>query len=165
MRVLVLLFFALVITGCSKTASGSGGNAAGAAAVVTSAGGGVSGGNACDRHLISETDVQPLLGGPITSVKPLAGDPRSCVFATAGFSSVTVTFSPDEGKAILESWRKGPVTALPGVGDDAVWEPDLKEVVAARGDSLCTVTAMGPEVTAATAQSEGALCNKIFAGL
>jgi hypothetical protein len=87
------------------------------------------------------------------------------MFATAGFSSISVTLRPGAGKQTMESWHKGPATPLPGVGDDALWESDLKEVVAAKGDTLCTVTAMGPEVGPATAESEGALCNKIFARL
>ena len=67
------------------------------------------------------------------------------------------------GKQTLESWHKGPVTPVPGVGDDAVWEAGIQELVASRGDKLCTVTAMGPEVAPATAETEGALCSKVFA--
>jgi hypothetical protein len=162
MRALVLLSLTVVIAGCSRTASSSGGYAASAAKVVTSTSGE---GSACDRHLVSEADVQPLLTGPITSVKPLTSDAESCVLATAGFSSITVTLRPGQGKQTLESWHKGPATPLPGVGDDAVWESDLKEVVASRGDTLCTVTAMGPQVTPATAETEGGLCSKMFARL
>ena len=162
MRAPVLLPVILAIAGCSKPASSSAANSANtasAASAVTSAGA-----SACDRHLIGQADVQPLLTGPITAVKPLPSDPESCAFSTAGFSSITVTLRPGQGRQTLKSWHAGPVTPLPGVGDDAVWEPDLKEVVASRGDTLCTVTAMGPEVTPATPQTEGALCNKIFAG-
>ena len=112
---------------------------------------------------IGTADVQPLLTGPITSAKPAPSDPDSCVFSTAGFSSISITVRSTGGKDTLATWHKGPVTPVPGVGDDAVWEPDLKEVVASRGDELCTVTAMGPEVSPATATTEGALCNKAFA--
>jgi hypothetical protein len=165
-----VLSLTLVIAGCSKTGSASGGNVSSpspvvTSPVVTSTVVASAGGSACDRHLISEADVQLLLTGPITSVKPLPSDADSCVFATAGFSSITVTLRPGAGKGTLDSWRKGPVTPLAGVGDDAVWEADLKEVVASRGGALCTVTAMGPEVTPATAETEGAVCNKVFAGL
>jgi hypothetical protein len=174
MRALALLPLALVIAGCSQAPPPSGGNASSAAPAVapaaTAAAPAATGvasaeGSACDRQLIGQADVQPLLTGPITSVKPSPGDAKTCVFATAGFSSITVTLWPGEGKQTLESWHKGPATPLPGVGDDAVWEADLKEVVANRGETLCTVTAMGSEAAPATAQSEGALCNKIFAGL
>jgi hypothetical protein len=160
MRALVLLSAGLVMAGCSPAASSSGQSAASAASVALP-----TGGSACERHLVGQADVQPLLTGPITSVKPLPSDAESCMFSTAGFSSITITLRPGDGKETLAMWHKGPVTPLPGVGDDAVWEADLKEVVATRGDTLCTVTAMGPEVTPATAETEGALCNTIFARL
>ena len=158
-RALGLLFLALAVAGCLKTAAPAG-NAATAPAVASASSDG--GAGACNG--LSQGDVQPLLSGPITSVKPAPSDPGSCVFATAGFSSTTVAVKPSGGKETLESWHKGPVTPVPGVGDDAVWEPDLKEVVASKGDVLCTVTAMGSEVAQATETSEGALCNKAFAG-
>jgi hypothetical protein len=169
MRTLLLLCACLAFAGCSKTAPPSAGNVASAAAAVTSAsdGGGVDAGigGGCGGQRIVAADVQPLLSGQITSVKPAPSDPDSCVFATAGFSSITITVRPSGGKETLESWHKGPVTPVPGVGDDAVWEPDLKEIVASHGDTLCTVTAMGPEVTPATAETEGAVCSEVFAGL
>jgi hypothetical protein len=68
------------------------------------------------------------------------------------------------GKDTLQSWHKGPVTPVAGIGDDAVWEAAIQELVASKGDVLCTVTAMGPEVAPATATTEGALCSKVFAG-
>ena len=171
MRALVLVSIALVFAGgCSKTASPPA-NTASAAAAVTPAGASngdsasSAAGGDCALRAISQADVQPLLTGPITSMKPSPSDPNSCVFSTAGFSSITIAVHPGEGKQTLQSWHKGPVTPVPGVGDDAVWEPDLKELVAAKGDTLCTVTAMGSEVAPATAQTTGALCNKAFAGL
>ena len=163
MRAVALLALGLTIGGCSKAPSSSATAAGGAPAAVAAVG------NACDRHLVAQADVQPLLSGPITSVKPLAGDAQSCVFTTAGFSTVTVMLRPGVGKMTIDSWRKGQmnsaVTTLPGVGDDAVWQPDLKEVIASRGDTLCDIGAMGPESTPATAAKEGVICNKIFGGL
>jgi hypothetical protein len=165
MRALALLAVTsavtLTVAGCSKTAPPSGGNAPAAPPAVASAGNG-GGDGGCGGHL-SQADVQPLLTGPITSVKPAPSDADSCVFSTAGGSSVSVTVRSSGGKQTLESWHKRPVTPVTAVGDDAVWEPDLKEIVASKGDTLCTVTAMGPEVAPATADTEGALCNKIFA--
>jgi hypothetical protein len=168
MRALVLLCLTLVIASCSKAPPPSAGNVTGGAAVATSdagaAGGSAIGAFGCDGLRPSAADVQAMLSGPITSAKRPASDPDSCMFATAGISSITVTVRATGGKDTLQSWHKGPVTPVPGVGDDAVWEPDLKEIVASHGDTLCTVTAMGPEVAAATAETEGALCNKVFAG-
>jgi hypothetical protein len=166
MRALVLLSLAVLMAGCSKAAPPSAANAPAAPAVTPSASdsGGASSGGAAACDGLSEADVQPLLTGPITSVKPAPSDADSCVFATAGLSSISVTVRSSGGKETLESWHKGPVTPVPGVGDDAVWEPDLKEVVASKGDTLCTVTAMGSEVAPATPTTEGALCSKVFAG-
>jgi hypothetical protein len=86
------------------------------------------------------------------------------VFSTAGYSSISVTVRSTGGKQTLETWRKGPVTPVPGVGDDAVWEPRIQELVASQGDTLCTVMAMGSEASSVTAASAGTVCNKAFAG-
>ncbi len=163
MRALVLLPVILMVVGCSKSAAPPGGNTATAPAVTASVGSSDAGaGGGCGGHL-SQADVQPLISGPVTSVKPAPSDPDSCVFSTAGFSSISVTVRSTGGRETLESWRKGPVTPVPGVGDDAVWEAAIQELVASKGDTLCTVTAMGSEVAAATAATEGALCTKVFA--
>ena len=164
MRALVLLPLTLIITGCSQSAAPSGGNAAlaPAGAAVTPTSGDASTAVGC--HGLSQADVQPLLSGPITAVKPAPSDPDTCVFSTAGFSSISVTVRSSGGKDTLQSWHKGPVTPVPGVGDDAVWEAGIQELVASKGDVLCTVSAMGSEVAAATATTESAVCSKVFAG-
>ncbi len=120
MRALVVLGLALVVAGCSKTASSppstasqSGGAAtASATPVATSS----NSGGGCDSR-IGQADVQPLLSGPITSAKPAPSDPDSCVFSTAGFSSISITVRPDGGRQTLESWHKGPVTPVGGGAD------------------------------------------------
>jgi hypothetical protein len=165
MRAPVLLSLIFALAGCSKTPAPAAENAAAGPAAVTLAGGGGDAGDAgggCGR--LSAAEVQPLLAGPITSAKPAPSDPDSCVFSTAGFSSISVTVRSSGGKETLATWRKGPVTPVAGVGDEAVWEPALREIVASKGDTLCTVTAMGSEVAPATASTAGALCNTIFAG-
>src|SRR5580693_7894124 len=110
MRALVLLPLILVAAGCSKAAAPSDGNAPTAPAAAASSSDGGAGG-ACGGHL-NQADVQPLLSGPITAVKPAPSDPDSCVFSTAGFSSITVTVRSTGGKQTLESWHKGPVTPV-----------------------------------------------------
>jgi len=172
MRTLTLLLITVAVAGCSKAASppaanvaSAVGNGADGASLASAAPAAAPAGDGCGGHMVGQADVQPLLTGPITSVKLAPSDPDSCVFSTSGFSSISVTVRPGQGKQTLESWHKGPVTTLAGVGDDAVWEAGLQEVVASKNDTLCTVTAMGSEVTPATAETEGALCNKIFAGL
>jgi hypothetical protein len=157
------------LAGCSGPSASSNGSAAGGSGSPPATAAAGFTGSACDHHLIAQADVQPLLSAPITSVKPLPGDPQSCVFSTDGFSTVTVSLRPGLGGVTIDSWRKGtmgsPVTTLPGVGDDAVWQADLKEVIASHNDMLCDIGAMGPQRAPTTPQNEGALCTKIFAGL
>ena len=128
-----LLMLALACAGLAACSKG-GGNAAGANAAspgqaTASAAGPTA--NACDRHVIANADVQPLLSEPISSEESLKGDEAaSCVFKTAGFSTVTVMVRPSMGSMTLSAWKKGQmnldVTPLPGVGDEAVWQDTLK---------------------------------------
>jgi hypothetical protein len=124
-------------------------------------------GNACDRKLITEADVAPLLSDPISSVEAMPGDAQTCEFKTAGFSSVHVSLRPGLGHASLNAILSGgtnqAVTPLPGVGDRAAWDPTLKQVSAEKDNTLCEIGAIGPATKLATAEKVGALCTKIFA--
>jgi hypothetical protein len=151
----------LCVAGCSKP----GANAAGASAQATAAS--VPAGNACDRKLITQADVSPLFDEAISGEKPIPGDPQSCEFDTAGFSSVQIAIRAGLGNESIAEIKSGAtnetVTALPGVGDSAVWNPLLKRVSATKNNVLCEIGAMGPATKNATADKVGALCNKIFA--
>jgi hypothetical protein len=159
-RCLVVLGVLSLATGaCSKStsqAAAGGGNAQ------------VAVGNACDRKVLTAADVTGLLNAPVTETKTIPGDPQSCKFATAGFTSITVTVRPGAGNTTVDTWLAGrmPLTAVPlaGVGDRAAWVTDLTEVVATKGNLLCDIQVQvgggsKPEVQAAA----GALCNKVFA--
>ncbi|HEY2178226.1 MAG TPA: hypothetical protein VGH15_06550 [Caulobacteraceae bacterium] len=147
----------IVLSACGRSA------APGAAEAAVPARG------ACDKSPITQADMAPILREAITSVRPLEGDPQSCVFTTATFTSVTVAIRPGLGKATISDWAAGrmPLSASPldGVGDRALWQPTLHEVIAEKADLLCDIGAAGPpEATrAATPQRLGALCNRIFA--
>lgn len=123
--------------------------------------------NACDEKLITQADIAPLLSEDISGEKTLEGDPQSCEFDTVGFSSVQIALRPGVGKmsiAIIASGKTNQtVTPLAGVGDEAVFDPALKEVDAEKNDLLCTIGVEGPAAGPATADKIGALCNKIFA--
>jgi hypothetical protein len=125
-------------------------------------------GNPCDRKLITTADMAPLFSEPITSAKALAGDPQSCVFETAGFSSGHVSLRPGLGHMSIDMILSGKtnqtVTPLSGVGDRAVWDATLKEVDAEKNGDLCEVGLIGPATSGATAEKVGAICSKIFAG-
>jgi hypothetical protein len=166
-HVLTVCLGALLVAGCSKPSAGGEGsapaaNAAPAAATASAA----PAGTACDRKLITPSDVAPLMGATPT-IGPLAGDPQSCVF-TAGDYTLTVALRPGLGditvKTVLSGGENVSATPLPGVGDRAAWTPILKEVNATKNNVLCDISPGGGGLNA-TAQQVGALCNKIFAGL
>ncbi len=123
--------------------------------------------NACDEKLITQADVAPLFSEAIASEKTIPGDPQSCEFDTVGFSSVQIALRPGVGKMSIAEIASGgtnqTVTPLAGVGDNAVYDPLLKEVDAEKNDLLCTIGAAGPATGPTTADKIGALCNKIFA--
>jgi hypothetical protein len=164
-HVLMVCLAALLVAGCSKPAATGGGSAsaAGAAPSATTASAAPAG-TACDRKLITPSDLAPIMGATPT-IGPLPGDPQSCVFSV-GDNRVTVALRPGLGdvtvKTVLAGGENVKATALPGVGDSAAWTPILKEVNATKSNVLCDINPSGLN---ATAQQVGALCNKIFAGL
>jgi len=139
-------------------------------------------GNVCERKLLTLTDVAGILDAPVTGTKPLHGDPQTCYFVSAnsdqGGAELRITLRPGHGKKTLESFTSGMMNAyatwkpLSGVGDEAVWLPDLHEVDARKGDVLCVVGVpmfMGKDLRdageAAQKQRLGTLCNKVFSTL
>jgi hypothetical protein len=139
-------------------------------------------GDVCDRKLLTLADVAGILDAPVTGTKPLHGDPQTCYFVSAnsdqGGAELRITLRPGHGKKTLESFTSGMMNAyatwkpLSGVGDEAVWLPDLHEVDARKGDVLCVVGVpmfMGKDLRdageAAQKQRLGTLCNKVFSTL
>jgi hypothetical protein len=155
---------ALCAAGCSKPAAG---NSAGASAQATPTAASAPAGNACDRKIITQADVAPLLDEAVSGEKTIPGDAQSCEFDTAGFSSVQIAVRPGLGDVSVSQIKSGgtnqTVTPLPGVGDSAVWDPLLKRVSATKNNVLCEIGAIGPATKNATSDKVGALCNKIFA--
>ena len=108
-------------------------------------------GNVCDRKLLTLGDVAGILDQPVTGTKPLQGDPQTCYFISAnndqGGPELRITLRPGHGRAALESFTSGKMNAyatwkpLAGVGDEAVWLPDLHEIDARKGNTLCVVGA------------------------
>ncbi len=126
----------------------------------------------CESLVLKVADVGELLRAPISHATTLAGDGQSCVFLTTGFSAVTVSVRPGLGRASLEAWVGGKmsltVRPLAGVGDAAVWQDTLNEVIAQKNDLLCDIQVRGDsdEIAAAAdalPRKLGALCNRIFA--
>jgi hypothetical protein len=126
----------------------------------------------CESLILKSSDVGGLLYAPITHATALAGDGQSCAFLTTGFSAITVSVRPGLGKASLDAWSTGkmplPVRPLSGVGDAAVWQDTLHEVIAQKSDLLCDIQVRGGDddiavAAAALPEKLGALCNRIFA--
>ena len=127
----------------------------------------------CETLVLKAADLGAFLHAPIIHATALAGDGQSCAFLTTGFSAITVSVRPGLGKASLDAWTSGkmplPVRPLDGVGDAAVWQDTLHEVIAQKNDVLCDIQVRGGSediAIAADALPErlGALCNRIFAG-
>lgn len=126
----------------------------------------------CETLVLKAADLGGFLRAPITHATALAGDGQSCAFLTTGFSAITVSVRPGLGKATLDAWSTGkmplPVRPLNGVGDAAVWQDTLHEVIAQKNDVLCDIQVRGGNddiAVAAEALPEklGALCKRIFA--
>ena len=132
-------------------------------------------GNACDRKLLSVSDVGGILQEPIIGTAPLKGDPQTCYFVTSttesqGGPEIMVSLRPGLGRVTLKTWIDGKMgttaTKIGGVGDDAVWVSELKELDAQKDDLLCVVSVAGSGVIGhydGLPQKLSDLCNKIFA--
>jgi hypothetical protein len=128
----------------------------------------------CETLVLKAADLGGLLQAPITHATALAGDGQSCAFLTTGFSAITVSIRPGLGRASLDAWSAGKmslaVTPLPGVGDAAVWQDTLHEIIARKSDLLCDIQLRGVSDDIAVAADAlpgalGALCNRIFASI
>ncbi|HEX3912104.1 MAG TPA: hypothetical protein VHW71_01245 [Steroidobacteraceae bacterium] len=126
----------------------------------------------CETLVLKTADVSGLLHAPITHAAALAGDGQSCAFLTAGFAGLTVSVRPGLGRASLDAWSAGrmplAVRPQPGVGDAAVWQDTLHEMIAQKNDLLCDIQVRGGGEDIAIAvdalpQALGVLCNRIFA--
>jgi hypothetical protein len=126
----------------------------------------------CETLVLKAADFGGLLHAPITHATSLAGDGQSCAFLTTGFSAITVSVRPGLGKASLDAWSAGkmplPVRPLSGVGDAAVWQDALHEVIAQKNDVLCDIQVRGGNDDIAVPADAlpgklGALCQRIFA--
>jgi hypothetical protein len=160
------LLLLLVLGACSKPASKTG--AAASQGVENAAS--IPAGNACDRKLVTSDDAAEILGEPVASEKTLPGDEQSCVFTTAHFTTLTISLRPGLGRMTVDTWAAGkmplPVTTVSGVGERAVWQSTLKEIIAEKNNLLCDVGVVGPgHSSGATPEKLGALCNKIFAAM
>jgi hypothetical protein len=111
----------------------------------------------------------------VKRVSALASDRQTCEFESAEHKRLDVSVRPGVGRVTIDSWLNGrmPLNAmrLSGVGERAVWQPELNEVLAEQNDLLCDATLVrstGAERPGARATEElderlGAICNEVFA--
>lgn len=162
-----IALLSVLVPGCSASGQAQPSSGAGQTPATTSASA-RGAGNPCDRKLVVQADLAGVTTSPVLKVEPLDGDPQSCVFSTA-LGTVTVTVRPGLGNVSVSGWEKGqmnaPVTPMAGVGDRAVWQDTMNEVIATKHDVLCDISVMGPPGTAAPGAQKrlGDLCNAIFA--
>ena len=121
----------------------------------------------CDRGIITSADVAGLIAGPVTS-KTLEGDPQSCELTGAASSSVTISVRPGLGDVTVRSWAENrtPAASVPlsDVGDRAVWQDTLHELIATKHNVLCDIGASGATGSPADIRQKlAALCQKVFA--
>ena len=156
---LLLLAACATFASCSKQSSPSVASAAAPA-------------SPCETLVLKAADLDGLLQAPITHATALAGDGQSCAFLTTGFSAITISVRPGLGRASLDTWSAGKmplaVTPVPDVGDAALWQDTLHEIIARKNDLLCDIQLRGVSDDIAVAADAlpgalGALCNRIFA--
>lgn len=125
-------------------------------------------GNPCEQKLVGQADVAGIMTSPVVKTEALEGDPQSCIFSTGTGGTITVMVRPGLGNVSVSSWEKGQMHAaaapMAGVGERAVWQETMNEVIATKNDVLCDISVMGPPGTAAAGAQQrlGELCNTIF---
>ena len=167
-RACLAFILLLVLSACAKPISNT--RTAAASQGATNADASTPAGNACDRQLVTSADAAEILGESVATEETLRGDAQSCVFTTADFTTLTISLRPGLGRSTVDTWAAGkmpvPVTNVSGVGERAVWQSTLKEIIAEKNNLLCDAGVVGPGHSAgATPEKLGALCNKIFAAM
>jgi hypothetical protein len=128
---------------------------------------------ACDTQPVKVKDVAGILVAPITELKPVSGDAQSCEYSTGHYAAIMISVRPGLGQSTVDAWIAGrmPLKASPiaGIGDAAVWQASLREVIARKQNLLCDVQVRGDADEIAIPVETlpgalGALCNRIFAG-
>lgn len=122
------------------------------------------------RTGISADDVSSALNARTNAERTVLDDPQTCQFLIAGPATVDVSVRPGLGRVTVSSWIRGymPLPAAPvaGIGDHAVWQPQLRELIAEQNDLLCDVTVdVGQPKgnTDSVRGRAGALCTMVFA--
>lgn len=126
---------------------------------------------ACRHRIgVGAEDVSAALNTRTSEERSVRGDAQTCQFVISGPATVDVSVRPGMGRVTVSSWIRGRMplaaAAVSGVGDYAVWQPQLGELIAEQNDLLCDVT-MSADNTNGSPNSvrdhAGALCTMVFA--
>lgn len=155
-----------VLVGCSNAPGPAAGDS------THTAVGANNGAAQCGTQPVTVKDMTGILIEPITGTKHVSGDSQSCEYSTGSFPAITISVRPGLGQSTVDAWIAGrmPLKARPisGVGDAAVWQASLHEVIAQQRNVLCDIQVRGGAgdiaiPMAALPAALGALCNRIFA--
>jgi hypothetical protein len=156
---------ASAVLGCSKNPASEGSR------ILAATGAPIAASSLCERHILKANDVAGILSAPITQIKSLPGDAQSCEFATGSFPAIVISVRPGVGRTTVDTWKTGKMplasSPLPGIGDAAVWQDTLHELVAQKNAVLCDIQVRGAGAdlvmdAKGLPAAVGALCNKIF---
>jgi len=128
--------------------------------------------SSCATIRLTPGEVTSVVGWPFTGSHGIPGDSESCEFH-GGARRLQVSVRPTLGRLTVQSWIEGHMplhaTAFAGVGDAAIWQPDLHELIAEESDVLCDASVTGSAVDTGPASSRDIarrlanLCRKLFA--
>ena len=128
----------------------------------------------CAQQALSREELSGILTSPLIADQAVPGDPQSCRYLTQGFPSITLSARPGAGRATLEAWTQGrvPLAATPvaGLGEGALWQESLHELIAQDHDLLCDVQVTGTTAdlvppAAALPARLAQLCRMLFSRL
>jgi hypothetical protein len=122
--------------------------------------------------LLTQQDAAAILGQPVDGGKDeeaLHLPYPSCTYGSTGnaISTVSLTiFTGQSSASLLTKYRSqySGMVDLPGLGDQAISEPDGRLVVGVKGDVGCVVIRVGQvKDPAASTKQLAAVCTKVFA--
>jgi hypothetical protein len=158
----------LSAAGCGSSSAASSSAAANASLVQTSAARNVRPiANVCDGKIITPEDLVSVLPGA-SNGKALDGDPQTCEYEAPDAGRVSITVRPGLGDVTVGSWVSSKVAVasvgVNGIGDRAIWQRTLRELVATKHNVLCDISAEAIKGSDADLQAKfGQLCAKIWA--
>ena len=68
-----------------------------------------------------------------------------CVYRAAGGEVLGISYRTSNAQSIFDTWKSGTgVQPVPGLGDEAIWDPTQQTLFILKGSGLATITAVEP---------------------